>query len=416
MLLKPCFSALLVVLSAPFLFGDANWPQWRGPDRTDVSRETGLLKEWPKDGPKLSWLLKDAGIGYSGVAVVGERLFTMGSRQEVERLLAIDTKDGKEVWVADIAEELGNDWGNGPRGTPSVDGDKVYALGGQGTLICAQVADGKVLWKKSMQELGGKIAHWGYTESVLVDGDRVVCTPGGKKGAIAALNKQTGELMWQSKDFTDEAQYSSIVPAQINGTRQYVQLTMKSIVGINAADGKLLWQSSWPGQTAVIPTPIVRDNHVYVSSGYGVGCRLLKIGDGNKVVEVYSNKNMRNHHGGVILVGDQVFGHNDASRSEGGWVCQDFLKGDVVWKERKLGKGAIACADGMLYLYEEESGTCVLIDASAKGWNERGRFKIDPKTKLRKPRGMIWTHPVIAGGKLYLRDQELLFCYDVKAN
>src|SRR5437867_8781015 len=179
-----------VVLAAP-----AEWPQWRGPDRTDVSKESGLLKSWPKEGPKLVWLYKDAGLGYSGPAVGGGRLFSMGLRQGSEFLLAVDLKQGQELWSAKIGDGLKNNWGDGPRGTPTLDGDRVYALGGQGTLICADAADGKVLWQRTMKEFGGRIPGWGYTESVLVDGNKVVCTPGGAKGAIVAFDKKTGELV-----------------------------------------------------------------------------------------------------------------------------------------------------------------------------------------------------------------------------
>ncbi len=230
-----------------------------------------------------------------------------------------------------------------------------------------------------------------------------------RKGAIAALDKKTGEVVWRSTEFTDGAQYSSLVPAKINGTPQYVQLTMESIVGVNARDGKVLWKSPFPGKTAVIPTPIVRDNLVYVTAGYGVGCKQIKIGANNEVTTVYENKVMKNHHGGVILVGDHIYGHADA-----GWTCQDFKTGEEVWNHRGFGKGAVAYADGMLYCIDEGSGQVALVEASPKGWQEHGRFKLDPQTKIRSPQGRIWTHPVISNGKLYLRDQDLIFCYDIK--
>jgi outer membrane protein assembly factor BamB len=201
------------------------------------------------------------------------------------------------------------------------------------------------------------------------------------------------------------------VSAEINGTRQYVQLTMNNFVGVSAKDGKLLWKSEFPnGRTAVIPTPIVRDNNVYVTAGYGAGCKMVSIGPDNKVTTVYENKVIKNHHGGVILVGDHLYGHADP-----GWVCQNFKTGEEVWSHRDFGKGAVACADGMLYCVEEGSGTVVLVEASPAGWKEQGRFKLDPQSKIRSSSGRIWTHPVISNGKLYLRDQDLIYCYDVKA-
>lgn len=389
-----------------------DWPQWRGPARTDVGSETGLLKSWPEGGPKQLWVFKEAGLGYAGVSIVGGKLYTMGLRNGGEELIAIDAGSAKELWSAKIGDVLKNDWGDGPRGTPTVDGNFVYALGGQGNLICASVADGKIAWQKSMKDFGGKTPGWGYTESVLVDGDKMLCTPGGSQGAIIALNKKTGATIWQSKDFTDGAQYSSIMPATLNGKPQYVQLTMKSIVGLDAANGDKLWRVEFPGRVAVIPTPIISGNQVYVTAGYGVGCLSVKINPDNSVTGLYTNKVMKNHHGGAILIEGHVYGHSDGT----GWVCQNFATGAEVWAEKNaLKKGAVGYADGMLYCLSEDNGTVVLAEASPKAWKEASRFKLDPQTTQRKPQGRIWTHPVIVDGKLYLRDQELLSCYDVKA-
>lgn len=395
-----------------FVLAD-DWPQWRGPKRNDISEEKGLLKEWPAGGPPKVWVYQNAGLGYSGPAISQGKLFTMGAREGKEYLVAVDAAQGKELWAAEMGKLFKNDWGEGPRGTPAVDGDRVYGLGGEGTLICAQASDGKVLWKKRMEELGGGIPHWGYTESVLVDDKHVICTPGGSQGALAALDKMSGKVAWQSRDFTDAAHYASVVPAEPHGLRQYVQLTEQSIVGIAADSGKTLWKSPFPGATAVIPTPIYRDTYVYVTAGYQAGCKLLQILADQKPKEIYANKTMQNHHGGVVLVGDHIYGHSD----RGGWLCQKFLTGEQVWSERsKLGKGAVACADGMLYCQEESSGTVALVEASPEGWKEHGRLKLNPLSSRRSPRGRVWTHPVIANGRLYLRDQEFLVCYNIQAN
>lgn len=403
-------SLLLFLTLAPDVSA-AVWPQWRGPDRTDVSRETGLLKSWPEGGPARIWLFEDAGMGYSGFSVVDGKLLTMGTRDGKEVLLSLDAQTGKELWATPLAEKLENKWGDGPRGTPTVEGDRVYALGGQGALICAKVADGSALWRATMQNLGGKTPGWGYTESVLVDGDRVICTPGGDQGAMAALDKRTGEVIWRSKEFTDPAQYASPIVFDFNGERQYAQLTMKTLAGISAKDGALLWRADWPGRTAVIPTPIFDDGSVYISSGYNVGCMLVDLKPGHAVEIVYTNKVMKNHHGGVIQVGDHLYGYSDGR----GWVCQDRRTGDEVWLSTELGKGAVTCADGMLYCLEEKSGKVVLIEATPKGWVETGHFTLDPQTEIRSERGKIWTHPVIANGKLYLRDQDLIYCYQVRS-
>jgi outer membrane protein assembly factor BamB len=399
----------LTSFSASALAANFDWPQWRGPNRDDVSKETGLLKSWPAAGPRRVWLYENGGNGYSGPAIAGGKLFTMGTRDNAEILLALDANTGKELWAAPLGAVLDNNWGGGPRGTPAVDGDKVFAMSGKGNLACVNVADGKVVWQNTMSSLGGKTPGWGYTESVLVDDNKVICTPGGSRGTVAALDKKTGSVLWQSTQFTDSAHYSSVVTATINGEPQYVQRTEKNVVGIAPADGKLLWKTPFPGSTAVIPTPIVRDNQVYVTAGYGAGCKSFRIDPGNQVSVLYSNKVMKNHHGGVILVGDHLYGHADP-----GWVCQSFKTGEAVWTHRGFGKGAVAYADGMLYCLEEGSGTVVLAEASPAGWKEHGRFKLDPQSNIRSSQGRIWTHPVISNGKLYLRDQDLIYCYDVK--
>lgn len=392
----------------------ADWPQWRGVDRTGISKETGLLKSWPADGPKRIWLFENAGQGYSGPAIAGGKYFTMGTRDGGEILLVLDANTGKEASTAKLGSVLKNRWGDGPRGTPTLDGDRVYALSGPGDLVCLSVTDGKILWQTNLTGLGGKVPNWGYCESVLVDGNQVVCTPGGSQGAIAALDKQTGKLLWQTKEFTDGAHYSSMVTAEINGTRQYVQLVEKNFVGISAKDGRLLWKSEFPfGRTAVIPTPISKGNEVYVTAGYGAGCKKITIGADNSVTTVFENKVMKNHHGGVILVGEHLYGHSSEPNS---WVCQNFNTGEEVWAYRDVKKGPLAYADGMLFCQEEDSGMIVLAEASPKGWKEHGSFKLDPQSKIRSSSGRIWTHPVILNGKLYLRDQDLIYCFDVKSN
>lgn len=404
-------TALIALTSPAVQAAGSDWPQWRGADRTDLSTETGLLKSWPEGGPRRVWLYENAGSGYSGPAIVNGKLFTLGTRDGNEILLVVDANTGKELWTAKLGAVLDNDWGNGPRGTPAVDGDRAYALSGTGNLVCVSVADGKVHWQTTMKSLGGSIPKWGYAESVLVDGQVVLCTPGGPKGAVVAFDKVTGKVKWQSKEFTDLAHYSSIVPARINNVAQYVQRTEKSVVGLAAADGKLLWQTDFPGRTAVIPTPIVRGNEIYVTAGYGSGCKMVRIGADNKVEVVYENKVIKNHHGGVVLVGDYLYGHGDPT-----WVCQNFKTGEEVWGQRGFGKGAVGYADGMLYCLDEGTGVVALVEASPKGWKEHSRFKLDPQTKIRSSRGKIWTHPVISHGKLYLRDQDIIYCFDVKGS
>ena len=371
------------------------------------------MKSWPSQGPPLNWKFENAGIGFSGPSVVGNRLFIMGARQGVEQLLAVDVETGKELWSLEVGEMFENARGNGPRSTPTVTGNRVYALGARGHLVCAQIQTGELQWRVTMAELGGSPPHWGYCESVLVDQGKVICTPGGSKGAIAALDAATGKTIWQSREFTDPAQYSSPIVLEWNDTRQYAQLTREALVGVDSANGKVLWKSEWPGRTAVVTTPVYQNGHILVSSGYGVGCKLVRLGPNHSVEDVYFNQLMKNHHGGVILLDDYVFGYSDNR----GWTALDFLTGEVLWsEEERLGKGSLTYADGHFYLLSEQDATVVLIEAGTQAWKERGRFQLSPDSQLRQPRWLIWTHPVVANGRLYLRNQELLFSYDIQAN
>jgi len=391
----------------------ADWPQWRGPNRDGVSTETGLLKEWPPGGPRLLWKAAGLGNGYSSLAIAAGRIFTIGETNGASFVVALNLADGKPVWSAKLGKPGAPGWGGfeGPRSTPTVDGDSVYAVGQWGELVCVESATGKERWRKDyLKDFSGARPEWGFAESPLVDGGRVMVTPGGNQGAIVALDKKTGALAWRSKQFTDTAHYSSLIIAEIGGVRQYVQLTAASVAGIAAADGKLLWRAPRAGSTAVIPTPIYSDGFIYVTSGYGIGCNLFKITEtGGKfnAEKMYANKVMVNHHGGVIKVGEYVYGYSDGK----GWTCQDFKSGDAKWQEKeKLGKGSLVYADGHFYLRsEEKKGTVALIEASPDGYKEHGRFDQPERTGKQS-----WSHPVIADGKLYLRDQDLLLCYDVK--
>jgi outer membrane protein assembly factor BamB len=399
-----------------------DWPQWRGPKRDNVSTETGLLKSWPEGGPKLLWTSEEAGIGYSGPAIVGNLLYTMGGDEKNDFVVALDIRKGSKVWSTPIGAYVRNGYGSGPRGTPTVDDGRLYALSSSGELASLTSDTGEKVWAVSLtgtNGLGGGRPSWNYSESPLVDGAQVVCSPGGSRGTLAALDKSTGRVLWRSTELKDPAGYSSIVPATVGGVRQYAQLTMKGVAGVAAKDGRLLWYYPNPKyRTAVIPTPIVYDDCVYAAAGYGAGDVLLKLtpdGEGTKAKQVYDEdamKLMDNKHEGVIRVGDYVYGWSD----RGGWTCQEFKTGKKMWQSRKLGKGSLTCADGMLYCYSEDNGTTALVVASPDGWQEKSRFTLPRHTKRREYRNNVWTHPVVADGKLYLRDQELIFCYDVSGH
>ena len=391
-----------------------DWPQWRGLNHDNVSTETGLLKDWPEGGPKLLWKTKELGQGYSSVSISGNRIFIAGDKQAESFVQALNLADGKPVWSAKLgkAGEVGQPPFAGPRATPTTDGEFVFAVSQWGDLVCYQAESGKEVWRKDYtKDFGGAMPFWGYAESALIDGEQVVVTPGGSQGALAALNKKTGVIVWQSKEFTDPAAYSSLIVADLGGVRQYICLSPDNVAGVASKDGRLLWKARRKGNVAVIPTPVFSDGLVYVTSGYGAGCNLFKITpDSGKfsAEQVYANKVMVNHHGGVIKIGDYVYGYSEGK----GWTCQDFKSGEAKWQEKeKLGKGSLVYADARFYLRQEDKkGSVALIEASPDGYKEHGRFDQPERSDKNS-----WPHPVVAGGRLYLRDQDLLLCYDVKA-
>ena len=399
----------------------SDWTGWRGPDQTNISPDTGLLKSWPKGGPKLLWTYEDAGSGYSSAAIVDGKLYTLGASDSQERVICLDANTGEELWTSefetDPEEGYRTQWGAGPRSTPTVSDGHVYVLGVAGDIACLTAESGKRIWRKNLvKDFGGAVSKWGYSESPTVDGDKLLITPGGSKGAIVALNKKTGTKLWQSKKLKDAAEYSAVVVANVDGQRQYIQLFMNTLASVDAANGNLIWKSAWPqGRTAVIPTPIYRDGHVFMTSGYRAGARLVKL-NGKKAEVVWENQEMINHHGGVVLVGDHVYGFSD--QRKGNLMCIEFMTGKVAWMERverELHKGAVHAADGMLYCLNETEGWVYLVEASPSGFKETGKFQLPKETTLRDDNnGKVWSHPVVINGKLYLRDQDLIFCYDVK--
>jgi len=426
----------LFLLGCAVAVSAADWPQFRGPERSGISKETGLLKEWPEKGPKHLWTYKNAGIGFSSMAIADGKVYTLGTRGDDEIIIALDA-GGNELWTVKLGSIFtfkGNKWGDGPRSTPTVDGNLLYALGAQGELVCVDVAkQGKEVWRKSMIKdfQGEMMSEWGYSESPIVDGDLLICTPGGEKGTLAALKKQTGEVAWRSAGLKNLAPYAAATVAVLHGVRQYIQLSATGkeadgfISGFSAADGKVLWSAPlFKGDVyALSSTTIVVGNTVYVTyrSETTINCHSFAISSDLQVKEQFDEKaqtNMKNNHGGVVLVGGKVYGYSDGR----GWVCQDFKSGKTLWAEREAlggGSGSIISADGQLYLYSDE-GEAVLLEANAKEWTEQGRFTVPERSKLKKMRPTsigagTWSHPAIANGRLYLRDHEFVFCYDISA-
>ena len=379
----------------------ANWPQWRGPNRDGISKETGLLKQWAAEGPPLVWKASGAGGGYSSFSVANGKLYTMGLRGDREFIVAFDVATGKEAWATAHGAAFRNDRGDGPRGTPTVDGDRVYALGGNGDLTALEARTGKIVWSKNvLREFGGSNITWGISESPLVLGNKVLVNAGGPGASIVALNKDNGAVIWQSQ--SDRAGYSSAIPIELNGTTQVVFFTAQRAVGLDAKDGRLLWEYGRPSnRVANVATPIARANRVFISSDYGTGGGVVEISADNSAKELWFTQDMRNHHSSSVLIGDYLYGFSSAILT-----AIRFDTGEIAWRDRSVGKGSLVFADGNLYCFSE-NGVVGLVEATPTGYKEKGRFR------LAQGNLPTWTHPVVVGGRLYLRDQDTIYAYDV---
>jgi len=383
-----------------------DWPQWRGPRRDGVSAESGLLKQWPPSGPPLAWQATGAGQGYSSFAVSGGRLFSLGARQGTEHVFALDAASGKRLWDVTNGQRFQNDRGDGPRSTPTVDGDRVYVFGGSGDLTVLDAASGKVFWTQNLlRKFGGSNIQWGLSESPLVLSDRIIVAPGGAGTGVVALKKTDGSLLWKTQ--SDEPGYSSAVVQSVGAVQQAIVFTATRALGVDVADGRLLWSyDRVANRTANIATPIARGNNVFLSSDYGTGAALLALTpDGNRVKarEVYFTNEMRNHHASSVLVGDHLYGFSSSILT-----AMQFDTGKVAWRDRSVGKGSVIVADQHLYLYSED-GVVGLADVNPSQYVERGRFR------LKTGNLPTWSHPVVSGGRLYLRDQDTIYAYDVAA-
>lgn len=403
-----------------------DWPQFRGPGRTGASQETGLLKQWQASGPPLAWKINGIGDGMGGIAVSGGRLYTTGDSDGNAWLYTLNEADGKPVWKEKIGRggKLGNVFRpSGPRTTPTVDGDRLYVLSQHGELICF-TTEGKEVWRTDyVKDLKGIAPVWGFSESLLVDGDKLLCTPGAEDGTLMALDKRTGKVIWKTpvpegptgnRGFygTSGASYASIIPIEFEGQRQYVQLTATTLVGVAASDGKLLWRWDRASNTHRINcfTPIYHDGMVYASTAYDAGGGAVKLSkDSNGVItatEMYFSNRIKQQHGGMVLVDGYLYGV-----LESGFLnCIELKTGEVKWQERISGKGSIIYADGRLYYRSEGQGTVTLVEANPKQYVVHGQFQQPDRSTE-----SAWTQPVIANGKLYLRDQDTLYCYNVKA-
>ena len=409
------FTALFVISS----LHASDWPQWRGPQRDGVSPEKGLLAEWPKDGPKLVWQRTDIGSGYSTPAVVGNRIYVLSNEgTDDEFVQALDAKDGSRVWRTKLGK-AGNPEQKpnyaGSRSTPTIEGDVLFALGSDGDLACVETAKGTVRWQKNLRtEFGGKPGIWAYSESPLVDGDKVICSPGGSN-AIVALNKKDGAVVWKcAVPGGDNASYASPIVVEAGGVKQYVQLLEQGLVGVDAKTGAFLWRydKALSIYKATIPSPVAKGDLVYTGgAGKGGGAVRIKKGDDGKIVaeQIYFSPKLPTAIGGAVLVGDLLFGTTGKAM-----LCADFKTGELKWEENALGAASLCCADGRLYLHAE-NGDVALVQPTVEGYREKGRFTPPAQPKRLSQMEKAWAYPVVANGRLYLRDHGALWCYDVKA-
>lgn len=402
------------VAGAPLLFAvqaaktaekALDWNQFRGPKRNAHSPDTGLLKQWPAGGPPLAWKATGIGAGFSSVCVAGNKVFTMGEADGKCLLVALNAADGKILWRLPVGgpytEQQG---GQGPRSTPATDGTLVVAIAPTGEITCARVADGRTIWQKNMKSLGGSMPGFGFVESPLIDGNLVLVSPG---GSVTALSKLNGQTVWQSKKLKGATDYSSLSIGELGKAKQYLVMTDKSAAGILATNGALLWEGDYPGDRAVVPTPVFHNGIAFIAAGYGVGCKAFKIdvaGGQVRFQEIYASKEFQIHHGGMVLVGEHVYGLHD----QGTLRCIELATGKVVWQDRSVGKGSILYADGHL-ICRGESGGVSLVEANPAAYAEKGRF-----TPAERTGSKCWAHPAVSGGKLYLREQDALLCYTIK--
>ncbi|MGE0101175.1 MAG: PQQ-binding-like beta-propeller repeat protein [Blastocatellales bacterium] len=384
-----------------------DWPQWRGPERDGISAEKGLLKQWPAAGPKQVWSISNLGEGYGSLSIQGERIFVQGTTRSASVVYSLNRADGKTVWTASLGPKVDEGRGNGPRSTPTIDGDRIYVLTENGDLACLRAKDGSRIWSRNiLRDFGGDNPKWLISESPLIDGNRVIVSPGGSGAGIVALDKMSGKTVWAAKELSDEAGYSSCIIEDVGGVRTIMNFTSSAAVGVRASDGKVMWRhTKAANRTANCTTPVFHNNKVFFSSAYDTGAVLLDLtarGGEVQAREVYFTRDMMNHHGGVVLVNGYLYGFSNSILT-----CLEFATGKKMWSARSVGKGSLTYADGMLYLFGENNSVA-LAEATPSGYNEKGRFTVQDQGRP------SWAHPVVAGGRLYIRNQGILTAYDVR--
>ncbi len=386
-------------------------PQFRGPRRDGhAGNANNITNSWPSSGPKPAWSASGLGSGYAAVSVANGRVFTMGAVGNDEKVIALNERDGRPAWmVSSGGNAFKENMGDGPRCTPTVDGDRVYALGALGDLVCLDAKTGQRRWHKNiLKEFDGRNLQWGICESPLIDGEKLIVTPGGRGATMVALNKSNGNVIWKTRVPGDpSAGYASAIAVEVGGVRQYVNFSARGLIGVRANDGEFLWQNnSAANGTANCSAPVFFENHIFYGSGYSTGgacVRLESNGNTTRAEEIYKTKQMKNHHGGMVVVDGFLYGCDEERLT-----CLDLLSGKVMWQDRSPGKGSITFADGML-IVRNEQGPLTLVEANSQRYVEKGQF--DQPNRSRR---QSWAYPVVANGHLLLRDQETLLCYDLR--
>lgn len=406
--------AISVAIAASCTADAADWPQWRGPNRDGISEETRLLKQWPETGPQLLWQVKELGDGYGAPSVVGGIIYlVVNEGLEKESVKALNAADGKELWSTPIGK-VGNpdQRPNYPaaRSTPTVAGDFIFALGSDGDLTCLEKDGGKIRWQKSLRsDFGGVPGEWAYAESPLVDGELVIAAPGGDDAALVALDRRSGEVVWKAAvPGSEAAGYASVVIAEVGDVKQYVAFLGIGLVGVDAETGEFRWLYDRTKGIANSPTPVVHDGYIYSGAGRAGGglVRLKPEQDGIEVEEVYFSPRLPHAQGGFVLIGDYLYGGGG-----GALMCIDFKSGEVQWEERIPAPSSLCYADERLYLHAE-NGDVLLVEANPEAYRERGRFS--PPDQPDRGQSKAWAYPVIADGRLYIRDLGTLWCYEIE--
>jgi outer membrane protein assembly factor BamB len=391
----------------------SEWAQWQGPQRDNISVETGLSKKWPSNGPRMRWSAEGIGHGYATVSIADGRIYTTGMKEDAGLLTCIDI-DGKQLWQADYGPE----WKRshpGTRCTPTVNDGRVYVVSGTGQVACFNAEDGEKIWLVDVfGQFEGQYPKWGYAESPLVINGKVIVTVGGKKALFAALDEKDGSVVWTTPANGDASAFCSPIAFEWAGKTVIVNMTAGHIMGIDETTGDVLF--SYPVSNYITGeirgthpnTPIVQDGKIFVSSGYDMGSTQIKLSaNGDSVEKVWENLQFDNHHGGIVLIGGKLYGANWQSNTSGKWTCVDWQTGKMMYEQEWGSKGSLTFAEGMLYCYEEKDGNLALVKATPDGFNLISSFQITLGEKEH------WAHPVICGKRLYIRHGDVLMAFDI---